>query len=74
MLRITVPLLLCACAFPERPAGVACEERIYAQPGQDEADSGAVYIGCDPPDGWVLTQPDPETGDTHDTGEASTSP
>ncbi len=73
MLRITVPILLFACDFPEPPPGENCDERVYAHPSENATDSGTVYIGCDPPDGWLLTSPSEETADTQDTGEAGAS-
>ena len=52
---------------------VAVDVQIPPPAGQGQTDSGIVYIGCEPPDGWVLTSPSEETADTQDTGEAGAS-
>ena len=71
-MRITVPILLMtACSLPQPPEEADCVERIYAFPGDREGDSASVYVGCDPPAGWVTTDPVDETAHTADTGNGS---
>jgi hypothetical protein len=66
--RITVPILfMTACTLPQPSPETDCEERVYALPGDLEGDSASVYVGCDPPDGWVTTAPADETAHTADT-------
>ena len=72
-MRITVPILLMTgCTLPQPPPEAECEERVYAIPAEQEGDSASVYVGCDPPPGWVTTTPTDETADTAaDTGNES---
>ena len=68
-MRITVPILLMtACSLPQPPSEADCEERVYAAPVNHEGDSASVYVGCDPPEGWMTTTPVDETAHTADTG------
>lgn len=43
-----------------------CDERALYWPDEDGdgvGDAGQVYVGCEPPEGWVDVPP-PDTGDT----------
>lgn len=68
---------LSGCNLFPSPVEPECSPRIIAYPDADGdgiGDPGEIYVGCFPPDGWVLTPPedaeilDPTTNDTGDTG------
>ena len=75
-MRILACLLLSACLDIEPPPEANCAERAAHWPdadGDGEGDAGEVYIGCDPPDGWVDVPPAATATSGASTGMGSTS-
>jgi len=61
MQRAILLLWLTGCQNPLGEVEPPCDPYEVRYPDWDQdglADTGAVYIGCDPPDDWLVTPPE----------------